>query len=174
MSVHKVVITGPESTGKTCLAERLAIHFNTEWVPEYARGYIASLNREYNYSDVEHIAREQIRREQYYEKRVDGVLFFDTHLIITKIWFKVVYKTYPKWIDQAIVDSGTGLFLVCNNDIPWVPDPLRENGGEMREVLLGYYVNEIKTLGIPWKMVTGEGWDRTDSAIEAVKSFLKI
>jgi NadR type nicotinamide-nucleotide adenylyltransferase len=174
MGIYKVVITGPESTGKTSLAKRLASRFNTEWIPEYARDYIASLNRKYNYEDIEHIAREQVRREKYFIRSAKGYLFYDTWLIVTKVWFIVVYGHYPAWIDEAIRSSGIDLFLVCNTDIPWVKDPVRENGGENRELLLGMYVDEIDSLRIPWKLVSGKYDQRTDSAIEIVNSFFKV
>ncbi len=173
MHIYKVVITGPESTGKTSLAQRLAFHFNTVWIPEYAREFLISLGRKYCYDDVENIAREQVIRERDSLKIAKGFLFYDTHLIVTKIWFKVVYGRFPSWIDDAIRSSGIDLFLVCNTDIPWVPDPLRENGGEMREILLKMYKDEIESFGIPWVMISGKDEYRTYSAIESVKNFIK-
>jgi NadR type nicotinamide-nucleotide adenylyltransferase len=174
MPVRKVVITGPESTGKTQLAQSLANCFNTLWVPEYAREYISGLKRSYNYDDVEHIAREQVRRENLYLKEVRDILFYDTDLIVTKVWFKVVYGHYPGWIDEAIMNTPADLFLVCNTDIPWVPDPLRENGGEMREVLMGMYITEINIIGVTWKLVSGKGGQRINSAVETVRTFLEL
>lgn len=171
MNIYKVVVTGPESTGKTLLAEKLSTYFNTTWVPEYARGYITRLGRKYNYDDIEHIAREQVLREKDIIKTASGFLFYDTHLIVTKVWFIVVYGRYPLWIDNAVINSGIDLFLVCNTDIPWIPDPVRENGGEMRGQLLEMYINEIRSFGIPWRMVAGHGEKRTNSAIEKVKNF---
>jgi nicotinamide riboside kinase len=173
MDIKKVVITGPESTGKTLLAERLASHFNTVWIPEYAREYVMGLNRKYNFGDIEHIAREQLIREQFYLKAANGFLFYDTHLIILKIWFQVVYGRYPGWIDEAIKNSGIHLFLVCNTDIPWTPDHVRENGGEMRDVLLDMYIKEIISAGFTWKMVSGKSENRTNSALDTINLFFK-
>ncbi len=171
MPVRKVVITGPESTGKTHLAHSLASCFNTLWVPEYAREYISGLKRNYNYNDVEHIASEQVRLEKHYLRKVQDILFYDTDLIVTKVWFKVVYGRCPGWIDEVILNNLADLFLVCNTDIPWVPDPLRENGGEMREVLMEMYITEINITGAPWKLVTGKGEQRINSAVDTVKTF---
>ena len=171
MDLNRVVITGPESTGKTLLAEKLATYFNTIWIPEYARDYITTLDREYNYDDLEHIAREQVKREKDLIKNARGFLFYDTHLIITKVWFKVVYNRYPLWIDKAVISSGIDIFLVCNTDIPWIPDHVRENGGEMRNKLLDMYIDEIEMFGIPWSLVSGQEDNRTEFAINKVKSF---
>jgi NadR type nicotinamide-nucleotide adenylyltransferase len=170
MDIKKVVVTGPESTGKTMLAEKLASFFKTTWIPEYARGYIMGLNRKYTYDDVEHIALEQIKREKEFLKSARGFLFYDTHLIVTKVWFMQVFGNYPKWIDGEIENAQIGLFLVCNTDIPWIPDPVRENGGEMRKVLLEMYIREIESFDIPWKLVSGKSGQRTKSAIEIVRT----
>jgi nicotinamide riboside kinase len=165
MKTHKVVVTGPESTGKTTLAARLASRFGTVWIPEYAREYVLGLGRHYTYNDIEHIAREQLHSEKQYISRANHFLFFDTWLIITKIWFRVKYDRHPGWIDDAVRESGIGLYLVCNTDIPWEADNVRENGGEMREILLAMYLDEINAFGIPCELVSGEGDARVQSAI---------
>jgi nicotinamide riboside kinase len=165
MKIHKVVVTGPESTGKTTIASRLASFFGTVWIPEYARDYVLGLGREYTYNDIEHIAREQLRLETRYVSRAKHFLFYDTWLIITKVWFRVKYDRYPAWIDDAIRESGTGLYLVCDTDIPWVADNVRENGGEMRDILLAMYREEIGAFGIACEMVSGDGDARLISAL---------
>lgn len=170
MKVFKVVVTGPESTGKTSLAKMLASHFNTVWMPEYARDYISGLQRNYEYDDIEIIAKEQVRRGNHYLSLAKDFLFYDTYLIITKVWFRVLYGRYPEWIDTAIQKSEIDLFLVCNTDIPWVPDPLRENGGQMRRVLLEMYINEINLYGIPWKLVSGKDERRTSVAVDILRN----
>lgn len=173
MDIKKVVITGPESTGKTELAENLAVRFDTAWIPEYAREYITRLGRKYNYEDVEHIAREQLRLEEEYLKTARNILFYDTHLIVTRVWFSMVYGRYPQWIDESIERSQIDLYLVCDTDIPWVPDNVRENGGEMRELLLERYIREIEATGTDWKMVSGKSEQRVNAAVEIVKSHFK-
>jgi len=171
--VCKVVITGPESTGKTLISQYLASFFGTVCVPEYSREYISGLERKYTFDDVEHIAREQLRLESEYLKKARRILFYDTDLIVTRIWFKLVFGRCPGWIDKEIANSPADLFLVCDTDIPWVPDPVRENGGEMRELLKGLYISEINLHGVPWELVSGEGEARINCAVRAVKTFLK-
>ena len=172
MSVFKVVVTGPESAGKTSIARGLAEHFNTLWIPEYAREYITGLDRPYSYQDVVHIAREQLDREREYLERASHILFYDTHLIVTKVWFDVVYKGCPGWLHKAIKKYKPDLFLVCNTDLPWVPDPVRENGGKMREVLMEMYIKEINAIGVPFELVYGYGEERLDYAVRAVKAYI--
>ena len=97
--LKKVVVTGPESTGKTILSAELASRLNARWIPEFARMYVEALTRPYTYEDVELIARHQVKEEQKLSKiSGQGILILDTWLIITKIWFEVVYGAAPGWI----------------------------------------------------------------------------
>ncbi len=174
MKIRKVVITGPESTGKTLLASTLASRYGTVWIPEYAREYICNLGRTYNYRDIEHIALQQVVSEKHYFSFARNFLFYDTFLVVTKIWFMILYDRYPRWIDIALQESQIDLFLVCNTDIPWIADPVRENGGEMRERLLDMYIKEINSLGIPWDLVTGKDEKRILSATGSLDKHFKV
>ncbi|MFO7827040.1 MAG: ATP-binding protein [Bacteroidales bacterium] len=173
-NIKKIVLIGPESTGKTKLAKYLAKFYHTVAVPEYARGYIENLDRPYNYNDVEHIARMQVELENKTQEKANRFLFYDTYLIITKVWFDIVYKKVPDWIEQKIKESKIDLFLLCNNDIPWEPDPVRENGGEMREKLFDIYKNELENYKFSYKIVEGEGKTRYKNAINAIENFFTI
>lgn len=172
--IKRIVLIGPESTGKTELSKFLSAKFNTVFVPEYARGYISSLDRKYCYQDVEHIAQKQVELENEYIQKANNILFYDTYLIISKIWFKIVYNKIPDWIEPAITKSHIDFFLLCNTDIPWEPDPVRENGGEMREKLFEIYENELITYGFDYKILTGEGHNRFNKAINLVNEFLEL
>jgi NadR type nicotinamide-nucleotide adenylyltransferase len=163
--LRKIVITGPESTGKTELSEALATKLNARWIPEYARTYVEKLGGPYQFSDLENIARYQIQQEkEESEKVVDGLLIFDTWLIITKIWFDVVYGKTPEWLEEHIVLSKIDLFLVCRPDLPWITDRVRENGGEMRDRLFDRYCREIEKYGFNLEIVEGFGEARLNFA----------
>ena len=165
----RLVITGPESTGKTELARGLAQRFGAVWIPEYSRQYVENLDRPYNYEDVIRIARKQINQSLYIEQeQKSGIVIFDTWLIITKVWLDIVYGSSPEWISDFIGTSKIDLFLVCNTDLPWMADPVRENGGEKREKLLAIYVNEIQSFGFNYEMVNGFGASRMENALAAV------
>ena len=92
-NIKRIVISGPESTGKSALTQALAEKFQTRWIPEYAREYVQSLNHPYQYQDVVRIARHQIGQEETIAEDVlpGNILFFDTWLIITKVWFDLVF-----------------------------------------------------------------------------------
>jgi len=165
--IKRIVITGPESTGKTELACALAEKLGTLWIPEYARHYVENLGYEYGYDDVETIAKYQVAQESEYISRInDGILFFDTWLIITKVWFDVVYGKCPKWLPEHIKSSEIDLFLVCATDLPWIADPVRENGGEKREELFQMYIQEIQKFGFNFEIVRGIGKARLECALD--------
>lgn len=170
--IIRVVITGPECTGKSTLSAELARYYNTVFIPEYAREYVEKLTRPYTYEDVVHIADTQIRQEAEYEKKANRLLFYDTYLIITKVWFDIVYKKRPQWIDEKLSKNHIDLYLLCNTDIPWIPDSVRENGGEMREKLLEIYRKELDYYGCRYIMISGKGYERFRHAMEAVESLL--
>ena len=165
-NLYRIVITGPESTGKTQLAQELAQGLNATWVPEYARAYVENLGRPYTYNDVIQIASYQIAQEQEFDAMsTKGILIFDTWLIITKVWLDLVYGKCPDWICDHIRTSKIDLFLVCDTDLPWIADPVRENGGEKRNELFRLYCNEISTFGFKYEIVSGFGDFRTNHAM---------
>lgn len=164
-----IVVTGPESTGKTMISEFLAKKLGGVWIPEFARDYMSKLDRSYKYSDLEIIARTQIEQRKEAEARSKGYLILDTWLIITKIWFIEVYGRFPDWIEETIKKQPVDLYLLCEPDIPWVPDPLRENGGERRKYLFGKYLDEIKKTGVPFEVVAGVDEARYNNVLSKVK-----
>lgn len=164
----KIAITGPESTGKSQLAEELAGFYNTEFVSEYARGYIDRLDRPYNREDILEIARGQIREEVRMDQKATRMLFCDTELIVTKIWSEVKYGICDPWILEKIEENNYDLFLLCNIDLPWEEDPQREHP-HMREKLFSLYLDELTERGFPFKVVSGTGRERLVNAIGFVE-----
>jgi len=161
-----IVVTGAESTGKSTLTENLAAHYKVPFVPEVARTYIESLNRKYTYTDIENIARLQIQQYEMFSQLDVPIVFFDTWLIITKVWFEVVFNKIPNWFIHEIEKAKIDLFLVCNTDIPWVYDPVRENGGDMRQVLQNSYIHNISEFNFDYKIIEGLEEQRLLNAIK--------
>lgn len=170
-SPFKIVITGPESTGKSVLTRQLADHFKGYAVDEFAREYISDLGRPYTYHDVELIARRQVLDLDCASER-HSLIFMDTYLIITKVWFEVVYKDKPPWLEGALLNSGVNLFLLCAPDIPWEKDSVRENGGEMRNWLFKEYEKNLIKYNFAYKIVEGFGNVRFQNALNIVESYL--
>ena len=170
----RIVITGPESTGKTTLAKQLAEHFNGQFLPEYSREYIANAGRNYTYSDVEAIAIAQVEQYRTTIRSSEKLYFFDTWLIITKVWFEWVFKRTPEWLEEMIVNCPVDLYLLCLPDLPWEADPVRENGGENRLKLFDQYRNELNQYGFRFVEIGGTGDVRFQCAVEAVNNILKL
>jgi NadR type nicotinamide-nucleotide adenylyltransferase len=169
--MKKIVISGPESTGKTTLSEALALDLNAILIPEYARSYIEGLNKPYTFSDVEAIAKHQIKLEiSTMALNPQGIIIMDTWMIITKVWFDVVFGRIPEWIDNYIASSKIDLFLVCAPDLPWVADPVRENGGEMRQKLFERYCKEIEYYGFSYEVLAGSDKIRMQNALKFIKA----
>ena len=165
-----IVVTGAESTGKSILVRQLAKHLNAPFYPEYAREYISELKRPYLFSDIEAIAKKQL--EQYHEALLlnSKIVFFDTWLIITKVWFEVVYKTCPEWINETLRNAVIAGFILNEPDIPWEPDPLRENGGEKRYLLHNIYQNNLTNFRFKYHLNNGLGIIRLENAINTIKT----
>jgi nicotinamide riboside kinase len=166
--VITIVVTGPESTGKTNIAGFLSAKMHCLMIPEYARTYVTNLNRGYTYRDVEIIAREQIRQRTGLDQSRHKMVIHDTWLIITRIWFLEVYGNCPVWVDDALNALPVDLYLLCKPDIPWIPDPVRENGGLRRKYLFEKYRDEIIKRSAKFEIVSGKGDRRFENALEKV------
>lgn len=160
-----MVITGAESTGKSALTEKLSSYFHAPFISEFAREYVENLGRHYTYSDVEAIARMQVQQFNELKHHGHQLFFTDTWLIITKIWFEEVYHDIPGWLEAEIKKAEIDLFLVCDTDLPWIPDNVRENGGEKRGYLQNRYIDAIKGYNFKYEIVSGINSSRFQSAI---------
>ena len=166
----KIAILGPESTGKTELAGKLADHFKSPWVPEYAREYIENLKTPYTYEDVCLIAIKQIKEEQEIEtlNLSAEYVFFDTDLIITKVWFEYRFKKIPSFLSEYMKNVYFDFYLLCAPDLPWEPDPVREHGAD-RDFFFNWYKREIEQTGKPCVIVTETGNKRFQNALDAIR-----
>lgn len=165
----RIAITGPESSGKTTLTKQLARRFNGLYIPEYAREYVETLNRYYTYEDVEIIAKTQIKQYQDTKSSSYQLFFFDTWLIITKVWFSWVYGKTPAWLEDQINECPIDLFLLCRPDLPWEADSVRENGGENRAKLFELYNKELNHYGFRFVEISGTDDTRLMNAVDAIR-----
>jgi len=168
----RISITGPESTGKSRLAEHLAEHYKTKWVPEYARKYLEEINRPYSYDDILLIAQKQFEQENLVSKD-NPLVFCDTDFCVTSIWCKVKYGKCHEWITQKLDQNHYGLYLLCDVDLPWQYDPLREHP-EMRSELFAMYSDLLKNQRFNYRVVNGTGEERLQNAIAFVDEYLNF
>lgn len=171
--MYKIAVVGPESTGKSELSEKLAAHYGSPWVKEYARTYVEQLKRDYTYNDLCTIARRQIEEELYFENNTkEPFVFFDTELIITKVWFDYCFQQVPAFVTERLKTGFFDLYLLCQPDLPWEADPVRENG-DNREYFYDLYKTEIERLGKPYVCIHGSGDKRLMNAIQLINKFTK-
>jgi NadR type nicotinamide-nucleotide adenylyltransferase len=162
--VVKIGVIGAESTGKTSLCESLAQHFETVWVPEYAREYFTRADI-YNYSssDLEIIALKQMQNQEKMEKEADTFLFCDTTLITLKIWAELEFEMVPDLIAANLKNEKFDHYLITDNQLPWIEDELRLNKFD-RDMILEMNINEVKKLGGRYSFVSGQKKERENFA----------
>ena len=150
--MFKVGIIGPESTGKSSLAHYLAKRYKGTCVPEYARAYVERKGTtDVTYDELCSIARHQIEEMTNMQ---DGLYFFDTELIVTKVWFEYAFGRVPEWLDEAIKCYPMDMYLLTYPDLPWIPDSARSNGSDaIRKELFDRYEAEIQALDIPYYII---------------------
>ncbi|NDK57723.1 AAA family ATPase [Pontibacter fetidus] len=168
----KIAITGPESTGKSTLSAQLASHYQTVWVPEYARTYIADLNREYTLADIEAIARGQLQLEQQLLCSAKNVLISDTDLLVLKIWSEHAFGRTPQFILDKLAQQDYNLYLLMGVDLPWEPDPQREHP-HLRQYFYDWYKRELETIGVPFAEITGQQQERFINARYHIDALLQ-
>lgn len=188
--MKKIVIIGPESTGKSTLCEKLAAHYQTSWCPEYAREYLLLHGTNYSYDNLLEIAKGQVALEEKYTRIVEKnagdfsrltphvsplttshspLLFIDTDMYVMKVWCNFVFGKTHSWILSQIIQRKYDLYLLCNVDLPWVKDELREYPDlARREKLYNIYKEIMLNQSVPWVDISGSYEERLQKAIQAV------
>jgi len=185
----KVAVIGPESTGKSTLCELLAQHYNTQWCPEFAREYLLTHGTDYTYDDLLYIAKGQLAMEdEYIQSTVDGpqstvnspltiphspLLFIDTEMYVMKVWCEFVFGKCHRWVLDKIIERKYDLYLLCNTDLPWVKDELREYPDlKTRDQLYHIYKDIMINQSTPWVDINGDSDERLQKAIKAVDQLM--
>lgn len=195
--LKKIVIIGPESTGKSTLCEQLAQHYQTSWCPEFAREYLLKQGKEYNYEDLLTIAKGQLALEdEFIQSTVNSLqptvgepgwssnlkhqisnikpLFIDTDMYVMKIWCEFVFGKCHRFILDQIVERTYDLYLLCNTDLTWEEDELREYPDIItRSILYRMYRDCMINQSVPWIEVTGNDRQRLKTSIAAVNNILE-
>jgi len=170
LSLKKVVVIGPESTGKSTLSETLARQLGTVWVPEYARAYLQQLGRPYHERDLLTIAAGQIAAEDRLAEQAKNILVCDTDLYVVKVWSEHSYGQCARQILEHIAGRRYDLYLLTYIDVPWEDDPLREHpGGDMRQYFFNLYKDIVIHSGVPWAEIRGPHEERVAAAVDVIK-----
>ena len=171
--IKKIVVIGPESTGKSTLCEQLAAHYKTEWVKEYAREYLLTNGTDYTFENLLDVAKGQIAGEEATSHN-NETLFIDTDMYVMKVWCEFVFEKCHSFILEEIVKRKYDLYLLCNIDLPWVKDELREYPDlESRKQLYRIYKDIMINQAVPWVDISGDYGQRLQKAMEATNTLLK-
>jgi len=170
--VKRIVLTGPESTGKTTIAQQLAEHFKTIWVEEFGREYFVQKDGKLILEDIQQIANGQVALEEQAVTKANKLLFCDTDLIVTQIWSEIYFKDCPQDVIDKNHERKYDLFLLMDIDIPWQDDGTREFP-HLREWHFNRIKQELDARKLPYIKVSGDNGKRLANAIDAINSFFK-
>ena len=151
--MHKIIVTGPECSGKTTLSKSLSKYFNSKFVNEFARNYLAKKNNTYNFENLLEIAQNQYKLENQKSK----IIVCDTDLLTIKIWSEQKFGNCDSWILGKInaQKKEQRIYLLCKPDIKWEYDPQRENELD-RDKIFNIYIKELKNLEHKFWIVEGD------------------
>jgi NadR type nicotinamide-nucleotide adenylyltransferase len=188
--LKKIVVIGPESTGKSTLCEQLANHYKTFWCPEYAREYLQTHGTKYDYDDLLTIATGQVELEERYIELASckwqeasdspltthhSPLFIDTDMYVMKVWCEFVFGKCHQFILDQLAGRKYDLYLLCNIDLEWQYDEMREYPDlETRKKLYDIYKQLMIHQSVPWAEISGNYEQRINTAIHFVDKLLKV
>ena len=183
--IQKIVVLGPESTGKSTLCAALAAHYQTIWTPEYARQYLSEHGTKYTYDDLLIIAKGQIKNEEKSIELLDfkiednnnqakrNKLILDTDMYVMKVWCEYVFNNCHHYILEQINQRNYDLYLLCDIDLTWAADDMREYPDDgPRLELFTIYKELLINQNTPWGIVSGAGAQRTTNAIQLIEQYL--
>ncbi len=168
---RRVCIVGAESTGKTTLAAALAEHYDTVWVPEYAREYLSANANTVTPAAMLDIARGQAASEERLAQQANRLLVTDTNLLTTQLWHERYFGEAPPEIQRLAAERTAHLYLVGGLDVPWVPDDLRDSPN-LRHWFHDRFCQALTARGLPFVILTGPHAQRLRQATAAIDHLL--
>ncbi|MBC8302028.1 MAG: ATP-binding protein [Pelagibacterales bacterium] len=172
----KVVLYGPESSGKTTLSRELAKYYNTIWIEEFAREYLQEKwnkeNKTCELKDMLPIAIGQIKLENEFSKKTNKILFCDTDLLETKVYFETYYNGFcDPVLEKYALENKYDLYILTDIDIPWIKDDLRDKPNNRKEMFLTFKEALVK-YNRPYILVSGNLNNRVKIAICEIDKLL--
>ena len=167
----RILITGPECSGKTTLCKELARFYAAPWVQEYSRRYLTTIGRDYEEHDLLIIARNQVKEEEEAAAEGHPFIFLDTSLLVMKVWSEYKFGKCHPWIEEQWQKAHYDVILLCKPDIEWEFDPLRESP-RFRDQLYQAYKKYLNESFKKHKVISGLGNPRLEKAISYVQKSL--
>ncbi len=168
----RVVLTGSESTGKTTLAARLAAHFQAAMVPEFVRAYAEAKGGAIEFSDHGPIARGQMALEDEQIRAAPRLIVQDTDLLSTVVYCRHYFGRCPEWIEAAAASRRPDLYLLCEIDLAWIHDGVRDRG-HMREEMQRLFRDAVDASGVTTTIITGDSEQRFERAVRAIEQSVR-
>ena len=172
----KVVVFGPESSGKTTLSRALASHYNVLWIEEFARDYLQEKwdkeNKVCELNDLLPIAYGQIKLENEYSQKTNKLLICDTDLLETKVYSETYYDGYcDPLLEKYALKNSYDLYILTNIDIPWEKDDLRDKPNE-REKMFDAFKETLIKYNRPYIEVSGSLSKRLVTATKSINTLI--
>lgn len=174
----RVVLYGPESTGKTTLAKALADHYQTSWVPEFARSYLQEKwdkqQAVCTLADLPIIAQGQLAAENTAIAQANRLIFCDTNILVTKVWSETHFEGYcaPE-LNTILAQTHYDLYLLTSIDVPWEKDDLRDRPND-REQMFIYFKQQLEAYNFPFLVLEGSLEERIQKAVNTIDQLLNI
>lgn len=174
----RVVLYGPESTGKTTLAKALADHYQTSWVPEFARSYLQEKwdkqQAVCTLADLPIIAQGQLAAENAAIAQANRLIFCDTNILVTKVWSETHFDGYcaPE-LNTILAQTHYDLYLLTSIDVPWEKDDLRDRPND-REQMFTSFKQQLEAYNFPFLVLEGNPKERIKKAVAAIDQLLEI
>lgn len=170
-TIKKIAVVGPESTGKSTISAQLAKHYNTVWVPEYAREYCAALTEPCTWQDEINMFYGQIEMEEKLLPEANEILICDTTFITVKIWSDHIFGSSPPEVINELPKRTYDLYLLMDIDLPWQEDPLRDFP-HLREHFMDIWHKELQNLQANYSVVSGNDDERFQNAVAIINNYL--
>ena len=174
----RVVLYGPESTGKTTLAKALADHYQTSWVPEFARSYLQEKwdkqQAVCTLADLPIIAQGQLAAENTAIAQANRLIFCDTNILVTKVWSETHFEGYcaPE-LNTILAQTHYDLYLLTSIDVPWEKDDLRDRPNDRKQMFI-YFKQQLEAYNFPFLVLEGSLEKRIQKAVNTIEQLLDI
>ena len=163
-----ICLHGPESTGKSTLAQQLAAHFETLFVPEYGRTYCENFGLALAMRDLVEIGKTHVAMTRAALRQCNKRLILDTDPLMTAVWADMLFERRDPWFDQF--DAAADLYLLLDIDMPWVDDGTRFFGDEgRRRRFFDLSRAELERRQLPYVVIGGPAEERLEKSIAAIE-----